>query len=96
MLNGPFTEISSAGPASLTLVPPSMFGPPEFVHIDMHDTNIPAIVTREVGKGTVTWLPWNLAAIYYRLSLPAYAGLLRDMLRPHSTPAARSRPPRIR
>jgi len=81
MLTGPFTQVSAPGAAPLTLIPPSMFGPPEFVHIDMRDTATPAIVTREIGKGTVTWIPWNLAAMYYRLSLPAHAGLFRDLVR---------------
>lgn len=81
MLTGPFTEVAAPGPAPLTLIPPSMFGPPEFVHIDMKDTGTPAIVTRDIGKGSVTWLPWNLAAIYYRLSLPAHASLFRDLVR---------------
>jgi hypothetical protein len=81
MLTGPFTEVTTSEPAPLTLIPPSMFGPPEFVHIDMKDTSTPAIVTRRLGKGTVIWLPWNLAAMYYRLSLPAHAGLFRDLVR---------------
>jgi hypothetical protein len=56
-----------------------MIGPPEFVHIDMHDTDIPALATERVGKGTVVWIPWNLGDLYYRLSLPAHAGLFRDL-----------------
>jgi len=80
MLNGPFTEVGAAGPAALTLVPPSMIGPPEFIHIDMKDTATPAIVERPVGKGSVTWLPWNLGGLYYRHSLPAHAGLFRDVV----------------
>jgi hypothetical protein len=39
------------------------------------------MITHKVGKGTVIWLPWNLAAMYYRLSLPAHAGLFRDLIR---------------
>ena len=80
MLNGPFTEITSTGPSSLTLIPPSLIGPPEFVHIDMKDTSTPAIAIRKVGKGTAVWLPWNLGGLYYRQSLPAHAGLFRDLL----------------
>lgn len=82
MLNGPFTEVKTPGPASLTLIPPSMIGPPEFIHIDMKDTDTPAIVHRPVGKGSVTWLPWNLPAMYYRHSLPAHAALFRDLIQP--------------
>jgi hypothetical protein len=81
LLTGPFTELTAPPGAPLTLIPPSLFGPPEFVHIDMQDTNTPAIVTRKLGRGTVTWLPWNLAGIYHRLSLPAHAALFRDLVR---------------
>jgi hypothetical protein len=46
----------------------------------MKDTDTPALVTRRSGKGTVTWAPWNLGALYYRHSLPAHAGLFRDVV----------------
>jgi hypothetical protein len=80
MLNGPFTELRDDGPSLLTLVPPSMFGPPEFIHIDMKDTDTTAIVFRRLGKGSVVWIPWNLGGMYYRHSLPSHAGLFRDVL----------------
>jgi len=80
MLNGPFTEVRDNAPATLTLVPPSMFGPPEFIHIDMKDTDTPALVFRQFGQGTVAWIPWNLGGMYYRLSLTSHAGLFRDVL----------------
>ena len=80
MLNGPFTELRTPGTPPLTLVPPSMIGPPEFVHIDQHDTEITGLATFTAGAGSVTWLPWDLGALYYRLSLPAHAGLFRDVV----------------
>ncbi len=80
MLNGPFTEVRDSGPATLTLVPPSMFGPPEFIHIDMKDTETPAIVFRQMGRGAIAWIPWNLGGMYYRHSLIAHAGLFRDVI----------------
>ncbi len=78
LLDGPFTELPPAPGAPLTLVPPSMFGPPELIHTDIRDTEIPALITRENGR--VVWLPFNIGALYYRLSLPAHAGLLRDLI----------------
>ena len=80
MLNGPFTEVEGDGSDSLTLVPPSMIGPPEKIHVDMRDTTTPGIVYRDVGKGSVTWIPWEAGSMYYRHSLPAHAGLFRDAL----------------
>ena len=79
MLNGPFTTVKTAGPHLLTLIPPSMIGPPEFVHIDIRDTDTPAIASRQLGKGRVVWIPWDLAGLYYRHSLPAHAGVFRDI-----------------
>jgi hypothetical protein len=78
MLDGAFTAVDGTGP--LTLVPPSMFGPPEKIHSDMRDTDTPAWVTVELGKGRVIWIPWDTGALYYRHSLPAHLGLLRDSL----------------
>jgi hypothetical protein len=80
MLNGPFTELEGDGSDSLTLVPPSMIGPPEKVHVDIKDTTTPAIVTKNIGKGSVTWIPWELGSLYYRHSLVAHAGLFRDVV----------------
>jgi hypothetical protein len=79
LLDGPFTSVKTTGPHALTLIPPSMIGPPEFVHIDIKDTDTPAIVTESIGKGEVVWIPWNLGGLYYRHSLPAHAGLFRDV-----------------
>ena len=79
LLAGPFTFVKAAGPHALTLVPPSMIGPPEFIHIDMKDTDVPAIAGARAGKGEVVWIPWNLGNLYYRLSLPAHKALFRDV-----------------
>jgi len=79
MLDGPFTRVEGDGAGSLSLVPPSMIGPPEKIHVDMRDTTTPGIVQKAMGKGTVAWLPWELGALYYRHSLPAHAALFRDV-----------------
>ncbi len=39
------------GTDSLTLVPPSMIGPPEKIHIHRKNTRIPAIVSTVSAKG---------------------------------------------
>ena len=80
-ISQPFSfEIFVNRSKSLSLVPPSMIGPPEKVHIDMQDTTTPAIVTRTMGQGMVAWLPWELGALYYRHSLLSHAGLFRDLV----------------
>ena len=66
------------GPGELSLIPPSMFGPPELIHTDMKETDILALLWQEGGR--VAWVPWNLGAMYYRLSLPSHAGFFQDLL----------------
>lgn len=80
MLNGSYTETAEQSSPALTLVPPSMIGPPEKIHIDQVDTRAPGLVARDFGKGVVTWIPWDLAGLYYKHSLPAHAGIVRDLL----------------
>jgi hypothetical protein len=80
MVNGPFTELEGDGSHTLSLVPPSMIGPPEKIHVDMRDTATPGVVTIRIGAGVLTWIPWDLGALYYRHSLPAHAGLFRDLV----------------
>lgn len=80
MTDGAYTEVQAGGLAPLTLVPPSMIGPPEFVHIDQKDTAKPGIVSKQIGAGSVTWIPWDLGALYYRLSLPAHAAVFHDVV----------------
>jgi hypothetical protein len=80
MLDGTYSEPEGDGSESLTLVPPSMFGPPEKIHIDFTNTTKPGVVIVKRGQGEVTWIPWDLGALYYKHSLPAHAGILRDLL----------------
>ena len=78
MLDGDYTEVEGDGSASLSFVPPSMFGPPEKIHVDIANTNKPGIVL--FAEGRAAWIPWDLAGMYYRHSLPAHAGILRDVV----------------
>jgi len=58
MLRGDYTETEGDGSDSLTLVPPSMYGPPEKIHIDMTDTTKPGIVE----KDRIVWVTWDVVA----------------------------------
>jgi hypothetical protein len=75
---GDYLEVAAHGP--LTFIPPSMYGPPELVHVDWRDTDAPGLIEKQVGKGTVAWLPWNLGALYYMHSSEAHAALARDLI----------------
>jgi hypothetical protein len=81
MLNGAWTEPSGQGAsAALTFVPPSMYGPPEKIHIDLRDTQRSGYFEESLGKGRVAWIPWDAGALYYRLSLDSLGNLLKDSI----------------
>lgn len=80
MTDGAYTELKPDPKALLTLIPPSLFAPPELVHIDMKDTDKPGLVFVSHGAGMVGWIPWDLGLLYYRQSLPAHAALFRDVV----------------
>jgi hypothetical protein len=79
MLNGDYSEMEPRTEPSLTLIPPSIIGPPEKIHTDMKDTDKPGLILEKRGAGEVAWLPWDVGELYYRQSLPAHAALLRDL-----------------
>jgi hypothetical protein len=75
---GEYRELKGSGP--LTFIPPSMYGPPELVHVDWKDTSSPGLVVKAYGQGEVAWLPWEIGALYYRHSSEALARLMRDLI----------------
>jgi hypothetical protein len=75
---GNYQEVEGRGP--LTFIPPPMYGPPELVHVDWRDTDSPGLIEKQVGTGSVVWLPWNIGALYYMHSSEAHAGLVRDLI----------------
>ena len=84
---GDYTQVQVAD-SPLTFVPPSMYGPPELVGVDWKETNNPGLVIRNIGKGTIAWLPWDIAGLYYRHSSEGHSRLLSDLI-DHLLPAGR-------
>jgi hypothetical protein len=77
---GDYLQLQAEGTSPITFIPPSMYGPPEFVHIDWKDTDDPGLLMKEIGKGQLAWLPWNIGGLYYRHSSEAHAKLLSDLI----------------
>ncbi len=87
-LDGEYLEIESGVKPLLTLIPPSMYGPPEKVHLDRTDTDKAGLLLADHGKGRVAYLPWNVGELYFRYSSAGHAGLVAD-LADHLLPAGR-------
>jgi hypothetical protein len=77
---GAYLQVKAEGASPITFIPPSMYGPPEFVHIDWKDTNDPGLVMKDIGKGKVAWLPWDIGGLYYRQSSEAHSRLMSDLI----------------
>ena len=87
-LDGDYLELEPSGKPPLTLIPPSMFGPPEKVHIDRVETDKPGLVVADRGKGKVALVPWDIGGLYYRLSSVSHAAMVGDLI-DHLLPAGR-------
>ncbi len=87
-LYGDYLEYPPLDKPVLTLIPPSMFGPPEKVFTDKVETDKPGLLMREVGRGRIVYLPWDAGALYYRYSSHNHAALLADLI-DHLLPAKR-------
>jgi hypothetical protein len=77
---GDFLQTQPQGDSPITFIPPSMYGPPEFVHVDWHDTDEPGLVLKEMGKGKIAWLPWDTGRLYYFHSSEAHSRMLSDLV----------------
>ncbi len=80
LLDGEFAELEPVAKPALTLIPPAMFGPPEYVWADKVETTIPGLVVEDHGRGRMAWVPWDVGALYYRHSSPGHAGLMTDLV----------------
>lgn len=79
-LDGEYLEFAPVEKPLLTLIPPSMFGPPEKVHVDWKDTDKPGVLLKEHGRGRIAYLPWDVGGLYYRHSSPGHAGLVAGLI----------------
>lgn len=64
--------------ASLTFVHPVSEDPADLSNAE--STNIPALITRDIGKGRIAFIPWDIGGFYNRESEPAHAGLFSDIV----------------
>ncbi len=76
---GDYLQVQAEDPP-LTFIPPAMYGPPELVDVDWKDTSDPGLVMKDMGKGKIAWLPWDIGGLYYRHSSEAHSRLLSDLI----------------
>lgn len=79
-LDGEYVALAGTDKPLLTLIPPSMFGPPEKVWVDKVETDAPGLLLSKLGEGHVAYVPWDIGGMYYRHSSEAHAGLVTDLI----------------
>ena len=79
-IDGEYVELAPLDRPILTLIPASMFGPPEKVWSDKVETRVPGLVFADDGKGRVAYIPWDVGGLYYRHSSAGHAGLMTDVI----------------
>jgi hypothetical protein len=60
-LYGEYLELEPRGTSGRGMLPPSMYGPPEKIHLDWKDTTKPGLYLAEYGEGKLAYTPGTLA-----------------------------------
>jgi hypothetical protein len=79
-LAGDYLEMEPVEKPLLTLIPPSMYGPPEKAYVDKVETQKPGLLLADYGQGKAAYVPWDVGALYYRYSSPGHSGLVTDLI----------------
>lgn len=79
-VDGEYLEVEPSGKPLLTLIPPSMFGPPEKVSFGWMETQKPGLILADRGKGKIAYVPWDIGGLYYRLSSISHAAFIGDLI----------------
>ena len=79
-LYGDYLELPPAERPLLTLIPPSMFGPPEKVFTDKVETDKPGVLIGRFGEGRVVFVPWDVGGLYYRYGSQSHSGFMADLV----------------
>lgn len=65
----------------LTLVPPMIEDPAEQAMSNIRETEYPGVICRQVGKGRLAFLPWNIGGLYNQSPLHAHSAFLMAIMR---------------
>jgi hypothetical protein len=66
----------------LRLIGPFANNAPEFTTVEGAGKE-PGLIERSLGKGRAVWLPWRIATLYHRHSMPEYRMLFRALIEPY-------------
>ena len=67
-----YTTMKEGATSLWTLIPPSVYGPPEKCFIDKSESDWPGVINYSYGEGKTAYFPWNIGRLYYRHSSPGH------------------------
>ncbi|MCB9281304.1 MAG: hypothetical protein H6562_20625 [Lewinellaceae bacterium] len=79
-LEGDYLETGPI-PTPVTLIPPGQFGPPDKVAVLNEVTDKPGLILKDLGKGHVAWIPWDIGGLYYLYSNNKHRLFVSDLIR---------------
>jgi hypothetical protein len=77
---GEYLELEADPMAPLTLIPPGQFGPPDKVDTLTEETDKPGLVLKNLGRGSLAFVPWNLGELYYLFSNDKHKAFVSDLV----------------
>jgi hypothetical protein len=81
ILDRAFVEVEpvAGATASLTLIPPSRYGPPEKCYWD-EESSLPGLIRHDYGAGRAAYVPWPVGALFHDLNMPEHRTLLAGLV----------------
>ena len=79
LMDGPYYEATPKTEATIchTIQLPQRFGPPELCYADPEcDSSLPGMLSAPFGRGRVTYLPWQVDALYFAHRLSPHRELM--------------------
>ena len=90
LMDGPYYEATPKADAKTThtVQLPQRFGPPELCYVDPEsDSLLPGMISTPFGKGQVSYLPWQVDALYFAHCLSPHRELIAGQVKAMSGPA---------
>ncbi len=90
LMDGPYFETAPKAEATSThrIQLPQRFGPPELCYAEGEcDSSLPGLISAPFGKGQVSYLPWQVDALYLAHCLSPHRELIAAQVKAMSGPA---------
>lgn len=75
-----YLELEEVDHPYITLIPPTSYSPPEKVSRLSERTNKPGLILKDIGKGRLAYIPWDVGSLYYKYSNDNHRLFVSDLI----------------